>query len=189
MGLLPWIVMWMIDEDGAGIWGACLTLANISNMFVFGANYFFLPHTVQALKTRGVVGMGRVLWQAAIVFTVVLSALCVFYLFCGGFVLKSAFGERFEPYAVLTAVIGLSFLVVSYSTVAGNGMTALGRPEGLFWGELAFGIVCVVGGAFLSKTMGLNGTALGLCLASLTATIVESAYLKGVAASARYTAK
>jgi len=56
-------------------------------------------------------------------------------------------------------------------------MTALGSPEGLFWGELAFGIVAIIFGTLLSIQFGLIGTAVALCVASLLATVVETRYL------------
>lgn len=177
MGLMPWIVVWAIDENAAGTLGSCITLANISNMFVFGANYFFLPKAVQALNNRGKSAMLQVLWQTAAVFGFVLSALCAFYWLLGDQVLGLAFGNSFTGHATLVTVIGLSFLIVSFSTIAGNGMTAIGKPEGLFWGELAFGIVAMIAGWFLANEFGLIGAAVAMCLAAASATIVEGVYL------------
>lgn len=177
MGIMPWIVMWAINEDAAGTLGGCITLANISNMFVFGANYFFLPRAVKALNDNGQNAMTKVLLETVIVFSAVLSCLCFVYLFLGDWILVFVFDESFEGYAVLASLIGLSYLIVSYSTIAGNGMTALGNPEGLFWGELAFGIVAIIFGTLLSFQFGLIGTAVALCIASLLATVVETRYL------------
>ena len=176
MGLMPWLVMWLIDEDAAGTLGGCITLANISNMFVFGANYFFLPRAVKALNDSGQKAMCRVLLETVVVFSVVLSMLCAVYFILGDWLLVFAFDESFQGYAALSALIGLSYLIVSYSTIAGNGMTALGSPEGLFWGELSFGIVAIVAGALLTYLYGLNGTAFALCFASLCATVVEAKF-------------
>lgn len=178
MGVMPWIVMWAVDENAAGTLGGCITLANISNMFVFGANYFFLPRAVKALKDRGQTAMCKVLWETAIVFSIVLTSLCLGYLFLGNWLLVQLFDQSFEGYAILASLIGLSYLIVSYSTIAGNGMTALGNPEGLFWGELAFGIVAILLGTLLTIQFGLIGTAVALCIASLFATVVESWYLR-----------
>jgi len=177
MGILPWIVMWAIDEDSAGTLGGCITLANISNMFVFGANYFFLPRAVKALNDNGQAGLTKILIETVVVFSAVLSCLCLVYLFLGNWILVFVFDESFEGYAFLASLIGLSYLIVSFSTIAGNGMTALGSPEGLFWGELAFGIVAIIFGTLLSIQFGLIGTAVALCVASLLATVVETRYL------------
>ncbi len=174
MGLLPWFVVWAIDENAAGTLGGCITLANVSNMFVFGANYFFLPKAVRALNQKGAPAMVRVLLQTAFVFGAVLLLLCGIYWFAGDLVLRLAFGESFRGYAGLATVIGLSYWIVSFSTIAGNGMTALNRPQGLFWGELSFGIVALVSGTLLPHYYGLHGAAIAMCLASAAATIVET---------------
>ena len=174
MGLLPWFVVWAIDENAAGTLGGCITLANVSNMFVFGANYFFLPKAVKALNQAGSSSMVKVLLQTAVVFGLVLALLCVIYWFAGDLILTLAFGESFRGYARLATVIGLSYWIVSFSTIAGNGMTALNRPQGLFWGELSFGVVALVAGALLPYYYGLLGAAIAMCLASAAATIVES---------------
>ena len=183
MGLVPWIVIWVLDEDAAGTWGACVTLANISNMFVFGANYFFMPKTVRALDRDGIPGLYRVLIQTAVTFTIVLSALCMFYWWFGDFVMEHIFSGAFKGNASLAAVIGLSYLIVSYSTIAGNGMTAIGKPEGLFWGELSYGMVAIAAVIVLAMQYGLMGAAIGMCLAAVAATIVETAFLVRLTAS------
>ena len=40
-GLLPYLVLWLVSENAAGIWGSCMTLANVSMMFVIGCNNLF----------------------------------------------------------------------------------------------------------------------------------------------------
>ena len=174
---LPWIVLWAINEDASGLLLKCLTLGNVALMFLSGANNFFMPRIVKSLHEKGTAAMVHVLWQSAMVYTVVLSLLSlVFYCF-GDWLVETVFREPPGNHGVVVGLLGLNFLIVSYSMVAGNGMTALGKPAGLFWGELAYGLVAVLMALALSTAWGLVGTAVGLCLASLAATVVETGML------------
>ena len=174
---LPWIVLWAINEDASGLLLKYSTLANVALMFLSGANNFFLPRIVKSLQERGTSAMVSVLMQSAIVFTVVLSILSLVFFFLGDWLIETVFKEDPGNHGLVVGLLGLNFLIVSYSMVAGNGMTAMGKPQGLFWGELAFGIVAVVMAVSLSPAFGLAGTAIALCLASLAATVVESGML------------
>ena len=174
---LPWIVLWCINEDASGLLLKCLTLANVALMFLSGANNFFLPRIVKSLQEKGPTAMVNVLFQSAIAFTVVLSILSLGFFVFGDWVIEVVLKAGEGDHGLVVGLLGLNFLIVSYSMVAGNGMTAMGKPAGLFWGELSYGIVAVVLVIALSPTWGLVGTAIGLCLASLVATIVETGML------------
>ena len=174
---LPWIVLWSINEDASGVLLKCLTLANVGLMFLTGANNFFLPRIVKSLNEKGAGAMVNVLFQSAIAFTIVLSALSLTFFLLGDWLVETVFKSGEGNHGLVVGLLGLNFLIVSYSMVAGNGMTALGKPEGLFWGELSYGIVAIVMAVALSPVWGLVGTAIALCLASLAATIVESSML------------
>lgn len=172
--LLPWIVLWLINEDASGAFASCMTLANLSMMFIFGTNNFFQPRAVRALHTEGRAGLCRVLFESAVIFTVVLTALCLGYLVMGKWLLTIIYGEEFSAYHTVVAILGLNVLIVSYSIVAGNGMAALGNPRGLFWGEVAFAVVTVALAVILSAPLGLPGAAIALCGGSLAATGVAT---------------
>ncbi len=175
--MLPWIVLWTIDENASGILMACMQLANISMMFVFGSNNFFLPRAVKALHDQGLAAMIRILKESVVVYSLVLSILCGTFFALGDWIMGLAFGEEFVGYSLVAGLLGLNVLIVSYSMIAGNGMAAIGKPQGLFWGELAFGVVAVIMAILLSPLWGLMGTSIALCLASLAATVVETAML------------
>lgn len=171
--LMPWIVYWAIDENASGAFASCITLANITMMFVFGMNSYFQPRTVAALHRHGTGAMCRTLLESVAVYAIILSSLCVVFVVAGGWLMRSIYGAEFGAYGHVVAVLGLNTLIVSFSIVAGNGMAALGRPKGLFIGEVAFAVVAVSLALLLSAPFGLVGTATALCGASLASTIVS----------------
>ena len=141
--LLPWIVLWLINEDAAGIWGGCMTIANVSMMFVTGSNNLFQPRAVRALHRHGKVAMTRILSVSAAFFAAALSAMCLVFFLFGGPLLALAFEPSFASYGIVVAILGLNVLLVSFSMVAGNGMAAMEKPRGIFVGELTWSAVTI----------------------------------------------
>lgn len=177
-GLLPWIVLWQIGENASGALAGCLTLTNVSMMFVFGVNSFFQPQAVKAFHDHGKRAMMRVLLQSMAVFTVVLSAISLLLTTAGDWLLVALFDESFAGYGAVVAVLSVYVLILSYSMVAGNGMAALGKPQGLFWGEVAFSLVTMLLAVLLAPQAGLVGVAVAMCCGAVVATLVAISYLR-----------
>lgn len=174
--LLPFIVLSMVNEDASGVLVSCISLANLSLIFVTGANNYFQPRAVQAFHQSGSAALCKILLQSAVLFSVVLSALCVVYLLFGDQLLSLIFREDFVGNGSVVAVLGVYTLIVSLSIVAGNGMAALEKPKGLFWGEVAFAVV-TIGVAFaLTPSMGITGAAVGLVCGATIATLVAGGF-------------
>ena len=175
--LLPWLVLWLVSEDASGIWGSCMTLANVSMMFVIGCNNLFQPRAIVALQTQGKHAMQNVLGLSAIVFSVALSAVCLIYFFAGEQLLALVFNESLAQYGLVITILSIHVLICSLSIVAGNGLAAMEKPRGIFVGELAWSLVTLLAAAWLTPEYGLTGTAIAICLGSLAATLVEGGWL------------
>ncbi len=174
--LLPFIALWMINEDASGAFGSCMTLANVSLIFVYGANNFFQPRAVQAFNRQGKQALCMILLESALFFGVVLSALCAIYFLLGDQLLAVILTDDFVGYGNVVGVLGVYALIVSFSIVAGNGMAALGQPQGLFWGELAFSFVTLGLAVWLCGFMGITGVAWALVGGACVATMIASSF-------------
>ena len=175
--LLPWIVLWMVSENASGIWGTCITLANVSMMFVIGCNNLFQPRAVVALQTQGKPAMQRVLELSAIVFGVALSMVCVAYYFFGEYILELAFNKDIANFNQVVTILSVHVLICSLSIVAGNGLAAMEKTRGIFVGEFSWSVVTIVAAVLLTPPYGLTGTAIAICLGSLVATLIEGGWL------------
>lgn len=175
--LLPWLVLWLVSENASGIWGSCMTLANVSMMFVIGCNNLFQPRAIVALQTQGKYAMQQVLGLSAVVFSVALSIVCLIYFFAGEQLLACVFNESLSKYGNVLTILSVHVLICSLSIVAGNGLAALEKSRGIFVGELAWSIVTVVAAAVLTPEFGLIGTSVAICLGSIAATLVEGGWL------------
>lgn len=172
--LMPWIVLCLVDEHASGRLAACLTLVGISMMFITGANNYFQPRAIKALHASGKRAMCMILLESVAVFSVVLIGLCFVYVFFGEWLLSRIYGDKLAGCAGLVSVLGLNVLLVSFSIVAGNGMAALGKPRGLFWGEFSFAIATIAVALVVTPYVGLMGAAIAMCCGSTVATIVAS---------------
>lgn len=168
--LLPFIAVWLINEDAAGALVSCITLANVSLIFVTGANNFYQPRAVTAYQNNGTSGLWKVLLEATIVFTVVLGTMCFVYFYWGDVLLSLLFGEDFRGYGSVVGILGVYALITSYSIVAGSGMTAIGKPKGLFLGEASFAVATIGLALLLSVPLGIEGAAYALLGGSVAAT-------------------
>lgn len=175
--LLPFLVLYMIDEDASGIWGSCMTLANVSMNFVFGCNNLFQPKAVVALQTKGKSAMQHVLGLSAVVFSVVLSMICLVYFFLGDQLLGLAFNQKLAEYGNVVTILSLNVLICSLSIVAGNGLAALEKSRGIFVGEFLFCVATLTAAAILTPEYGLTGTAIAMCVGSVAATLIEGGWL------------
>ena len=174
--MLPFIALWMINEDASGAFGSCLTLANVSLIFVTGANNFFQPRAVQAFNREGKRALCMILLESAFFFGVVLSALCAVYFMFGDQLLATILTDEFVGYGRVVGILGIYGLIVSFSIVAGNGMAALGQPQGLFWGELAFSIFTIGLAVWLCGIMGITGVAWALVGGACVATLIAVSF-------------
>ena len=175
--LLPFIALWMINADASGAFGSCMTLANVSLIFVYGANNFFQPRAVKAFNQQGKNALCAILLESALFFGVVLSILCGVYFLLGGQLLTLMLTEEFSEFGHVVGILGIYALIVSFSIVAGNGMAALGQPQGLFAGEVAFSIVTIGLAVWLCGTMGIVGVAWALVGGGCVATVIAVAFL------------
>lgn len=175
--LLPFLVLYLVSEDASGVWGSCMTLANVSMMFVIGCNNLFQPKAVVALQTHGKSAMQHVLGLSAIVFSIALTAICLVYFFAGEQLLALAFKPALSPYGNVVTILSIHVLICSLSIVAGNGLAALEKSRGIFIGELFWSIVTLAAAALLTPEFGLTGTAIAICAGSLAATLIEGGWL------------
>lgn len=171
--LMPWIVFGFLGKSGAAVLATCLTLSNISMLVVLGANNFLQLRTVLGFHGGGAARMLRVMVLSIGVYGIVLVPFVIALWFWGGALLAFSFGPQYAGYGDVITLLALHTLVIAWSTVFGNGMSALSRPRGLFLGEFGYAIVAVLAAYWLTSQYGLVGTGLALCLAATVSAIIS----------------
>ena len=170
--VVPWIIASKLGDAPTGAFAICLSLAGLSLMFVTGLNNFLQPLAVRSYREGGKSGLVKTMWASVAVFTVVLLPLCVVYYFFGGQLLATIYKNSFREHASVIFILGLNVLAFSYAIVASNGLAALERPEGNFWGEISNFVVSCGLGFLLIGPFGLPGAALAITIGSVVATFV-----------------
>ena len=175
--LIPWIIVWIISEPAAGIYATCANLVGLSMMFVMGINNFLQPRAILAFQRGGARALRRSLAETAGVFAVILSALCVLYYCAGGWLLARIYGAEFGGHGMVVFVLSISVLFASLALAAGNGLAAIGRPEGNLWGESCRFLVSIVLALVLISRWQLVGAGAALIGGDVLGAIVTAATL------------
>lgn len=174
--LIPFLVVFMMDQASAGAFGICTSLVGLSLTFIMGANNFFLPRTVKAYHEVGVDRMMQMIYQAIGVFASALACIVALFLFAGGWLLGRIYGPDYASNGPIISLLSLGYLVISVSIACSNGLAALGKSKEYLVGEVAYCIVAVTLSAALIPAFGLVGAATALLVASC----VSSAITMGI---------
>lgn len=174
--LIPWIVAWLMDEAAVGTFTVCTTLAGFALMFVMGINNLFAPRTIAAFQSGGMPALIRSLLETVVVFSALLGSVSLAMFFLGDRML-SFFGAAYAGNGLVVFYLCLSMFAVSISIAWGNGLAALGKPRGYFFGEVAYFLVAVGLARVLIPVWQLEGAALALVGASLAVSTVTGVVL------------
>lgn len=170
--LVPWIVVYVMDTAAAGAFAACSNLVGLSLMFITGMNNFFQPRTVRAYHDHGVNAMTRSVVETVAIFAVALAMVSLTFYIAGDLLLGRIYGASFGHLGSVAFYLSLSMLTISVSVASGNGLAALGKPKGNFWGELSYCCVSIGTAFWLVPRYGLHGAASSLIAAGITASAV-----------------
>ncbi len=183
--VIPWLIVWFVDSSAAGRFATCSNLVGLSLMFIMGANNYFQPRTVKAFHEAGVRAMLRSLFETIAILLVVLGLVALCFFWGGGWLLAWIYGPSYAGYGSVVFLLSLSMLAVCVSIASGNGLAALGKPRGYFWGELAYCVVAIFLAWWLIPRYGLNGAAISLIGGGLAASVITAGTLARLVAIER----
>jgi O-antigen/teichoic acid export membrane protein len=171
--LIPWILAAMRGDSETATFIKCLNLTGISLTLIAGLNNYLLGQNVHAYHTHGSHALSRSMWSSALIFTAVLAPLCLLFLMFGDTLVERIYKDTDARSNVVTGLLGLNMLVVSWAIVAGNGLAALGQSQANLRGELANCAVSLVVAVLTIPWLGMQGSALAIlfgnsCSAVLT---------------------
>lgn len=173
---VPWLILCFEGKEGTGAYAVCTSLVGVSLMFVTGINNLFQPRTVLEFQRNGVRGMLTTIAESIGLIGFVLICISVTFWFYGGQLL-TIFGPQYTKYGFVAFLLSLSTLSVSVSTLLANGLAALKKSTGFFWGEFCYCIVTISFAATLIPMQGLAGAAVSMILGGLGATVVTAVML------------
>jgi O-antigen/teichoic acid export membrane protein len=172
--LVPWIVVYYLGIDAAGSFAACTNLVGLSLMFITGMNNYFQPRSVRAFHDGGGGALTRSVVESIAIFTSALGMISLAFYFAGDWLLGRIYGTDFGQFGMVSFYLSLSMLTVCVSIASGNGLAALGKPRGYFWGEFSYCCVSVGLSFCLIPRYGLVGASWALVGGGVAASVVTS---------------
>lgn len=183
--LIPWILASIRGDAETATFIKCLNLTGISLTLIAGLNNYLLGQNVHSYHAHGSRALSRSLLNSTLIFTSVLAPLCILFFAFGDTLVASIYRDADPRANVVSGLLGLNMLVVSWAIVASNGLAALGRSQANLLGELANCTVSLSVAALTIPWLGLQGSALAiLCGNSCSAFLTFLAYKKCVGQSA-----
>jgi O-antigen/teichoic acid export membrane protein len=176
--LIPWFVALHLGIETAGVFGNCMSLVGLSQMFITGVNNMFQPKTVRELQTSGTKGMFSCIRLTLITILPVLSLVSIAFFFLGDFALGLIFGDYYASYGWIAFLMSVSTLAMTCSVICGNGLAALGASREYFRGEFVGSIVSIVFALLLVPRIGLQGAAVAFILGGIVSSLTTWGSLK-----------
>lgn len=172
---IPWMIAARMGDVATGAFAACLSLVGLSTMFVSGLNNFLQPLSLRAYHSGGTKALIRSLLLSGMAFSLTLGPLCLIYYFFGSELLAFVYKAAYSSQQTVVLILGINVLSFSYAVVASNGLAALERPEGNFWGEVSNFLVSMAIALLFLDQYGLVGAATAIAIGSIVASIVTIA--------------
>ena len=171
--LIPWILATMRGDSETATFIKCLNLTGISLTLIAGLNSHLLGQNVHAYHAYGPNALYRSMWTSILIFTAVLAPLCLLFFFFGDTLVEIIYKDTDPRSNMVSGLLGLNMLVVSWAIVAGNGLAALGQSQANMRGELANCAVSLTVAVLTIPWFGLLGSAFAIlcgnaCSAILT---------------------
>lgn len=139
---------------------------------VAGLSMVLMPSLVHDLGQSGTEGMNRTMTSHFSVLAGIIIPYSLVVCMSNHFVLQLLYGGKYGSLSRdLILLSGLVPFGAAAISILGNGLRALERPDLIFWCYTAATTVSVAAGVPLTALWGVRGALLGMCLASLVASV------------------
>ena len=172
--LMPWIVAGTHGTAATGLLAACVTVVNMSGMFVTGVSNYLGPKAARSFASGGVDALRRVLSKAAILYLLTVGGFCLCVVFSGDLLARTLFGTGFAGTGSILAFLALNMLVSSLGIISGNGLWAIGQPRSNFAADACTLIVTLIVTVCLIYPLGVLGAAIAIFAGSAVGTTVRT---------------
>ena len=170
--VMPWIVAALCGKGTTGLFGVCVTLAGVANLFVMGLGNYVSPAAARVFTEEGKAALCRVLGCAAAVFVGVVGGMCLLSALVGERLLVLIYGSEYAGGGTVLTISVASVLAISIGRVAGSGLWALDLPRATVAPDVWALVATLAPAVYL---VGQHG-ALGAALAMLGGAVLAAAF-------------
>jgi O-antigen/teichoic acid export membrane protein len=178
--VMPWILALAVGTTAAGVFGACNTLINISNVFLVSVDRVLTPRAARAFARGGGDDLKRVLLAGAWIVLPVLGAFCLVVFAIGGQLAAFVYGEQYRGHVLTLAALAAVMFMNGVGMIAGTGLWAIDRPRTNFAASVVNLVVTIASALVLIVPFGAAGAALSILAGTSTGSIVQAIRLRWV---------
>ncbi len=169
----PWLTAAMLGKKEAGMYAACLTLAQAVNPLLFGTHNVLAPRAAQAFVAGGMQEVRRVILVVMLFLGLTLLGWCVLLAVCGESLITALYGARYPETMWIAGMLAAVVLVRSLGVVSLLGLQTIERPEFGLWANLASLAVLLVVAPMLIPHWGVFGVASSIFVANAVGFLIR----------------
>lgn len=169
----PWLTAAMLGKAEAGIYAACVTLAQAVNPVVFGTCNILAPRAAQSFMAGGIQEVRRVVLQVMVFVGAALVVWCGFLLLYGESVIGVLYGDGFANSMWIVTMLGAAVMVRSLGMVTTQGLQTIERPQFGLWSNLVSLVMLAAFAPILIPRWGVFGAAASIFIADGTGFLIR----------------
>ena len=169
----PWLISLIAGHSAAGIWGACVALANLGNPLLMGIQNSMGPAIAHAHAERTPEQFRRYVTRCSIVFVALVLPPSIAFSLLSNFLLLHVNGGNYAGYGAVTGVLAFSLVMQGVSFPTSRGLFSLGYAGFDMLANVGPLVVLACFGPLLVMRYGLVGGAACLLTAQAVGSIVR----------------
>jgi O-antigen/teichoic acid export membrane protein len=179
--LTPYLMLWILNAfmgtGPTGVFGACVALLGITNIFVLGVGNVLLPQSADVFRKRGSSGLRRLLLKIAGFLVLVLGTVCLAVVLVGEQVAVIVYGEHFKGCEPILIALAFNVLFSSLQMTGGMGLCAINRPRANLVADLCWTSATLLLAVVLVPSYGVFGASLATVAGTAVGTLARFAIL------------
>ncbi len=147
--LYPWLALTGGGTKEAGIYAACIALANLLNPLLTGLTNYFRPKLMIAFQEKDSSQFRQYIQSITALFTIPAIAFCLVLSLFGEHLLAALYGKDFTQGADALSYMGLAVIAIAISAPLQLALLATRAPiTNLIYHGLALGLLTLLSGVF-----------------------------------------
>jgi O-antigen/teichoic acid export membrane protein len=170
---VPWLLAFFSGTEETGRFAACMSVVMVVNPVLIGLNNFLGPQAIQIYQREGLLPLRRLTWRFSWTLVGSLSLIVLLLWLTGGDILVRIYGEKFSGNELIVAILAGNILATALGMGIENGLTALHRPDLIFWSQLVGLVVTLAAAVPWILQQGVVGAAWAVVAGTIASTAAK----------------
>jgi O-antigen/teichoic acid export membrane protein len=174
MQAYPWLLTWFRGAGATGVLQACLSIAYLSNPFVYGTSNLLAAKCAHAMASGGKPALRKTVLHGTIYIGAVMLVLVAVIVLAGDFLVTTLFGADYSGHTATLAVLALNQLALALMVSVTGGLLALKRSDIMLASFLLAPAITLTAGPWLAKGLGPTGVAASMLACNIAMLCVRA---------------